>query len=88
MTNPNRTYTINFNVVLDEETDRQLIALAKTLSVSKAHVCRSSIVARYNMHFRRAPKCADLQDCRCPHAFVYAPSPGPPETQNDPTPLG
>ncbi len=86
MTTPNRTYSINFNVVLDDETNRQLQALATDLSVSKAHVCRSSISTRYNMHFRRSPHCADLQDCRCPHAFVYPPSPGPPEAPNDTSP--
>lgn len=74
MPNPDRTYKINFNLVLDEETDDQLIRLARELSVSKAHICRAAIANWYGMKFQRTPTCADLQECRCPHAHIYPPT--------------
>jgi len=78
MPNPNKTYTINFNLVLDDHTDAMLIRLAADLEVSKAHVCRSAIQNWHTMAYRRTPLCADQQKCRCPHAHIYAPVTLPP----------
>ncbi len=71
MANPNRTKTINFNVLLDPDTDGMLMRLSVTTNLSKAHVVRSLIRRNFQMHFQRRPVCADGQDCRCPHAHIY-----------------
>ncbi len=84
MPNPNKTYTINFNVQLDDETDRMLIAIATDLQHSKAQVCRAAIRRTWRMKFARQPSCADGQDCRCPHAHIYAPTQPPPKNPNAP----
>lgn len=74
MPNPNRKYTINFNLVLDKETDAFLIRIAGEQCTSKAHVLRSLIRDRHTMQYRREPLCATGRACLCPHAHLYPPS--------------
>ncbi len=71
MAHPNKTMSINFNVLLDPDTDGQLMRLAEATKLSKAHVVRSLIRRHFQMFFQRRPVCADGQDCRCPHAHIY-----------------
>ncbi len=75
MANPNKTMSINFNVLLDPDTDGQLMRLADATKLSKAHVIRSLIRRHFQMYFQRRPVCADGQDCRCPHAHIYPQDP-------------
>ena len=81
MANEGRKHEINFNVLLDKELDKMLVAIAGELNTSKAHVCREAIRRWNEMLFHRTPRCADGQACRCPHAHIYAPSqpPGDPD---------
>ena len=74
MPNLNRTKNINFNCLLDEETDGMLIRLAAEKKRPKAFIVREAIQNWAKMSHRRTPTCADGQDCRCPHAHIYAPS--------------
>ncbi len=68
--------TINFNVLLDKDTDDHLCRMAKIAHLSKANIIRALIRARAQMQFARDPQCADGQSCRCPHAHIYSPQPG------------
>ncbi len=74
MPNPNRVFTITYNLMLDERTDAQLIALAKRHDMTKAQVCRQGIRNWAIMDELRSARCADGRKCLCPHAHIYAPS--------------
>ena len=80
MPNPDRKKSINFNVLLDPDTDGQLMRLAEQTSLSKAHVVRALIRRHFQMAFQRRPVCADGQACRCPHAHIYPQDPPPAAT--------
>lgn len=71
MPNPDKKKSINFNVLLDPDTDGQLMRLAEHTKLSKAHVVRALIARQFQMSLQRRPVCADGQDCRCPHAHIY-----------------
>lgn len=74
MPNATSRYNIKFNLLLDNDDDGKLIALAQADDTSKARLCRGLIRSAYTMKFEKQPICADGQTCRCPHAHVYAPS--------------
>ncbi len=74
MPNPNRMLNINFNVLLSDQIDRQLIDLAAKHHLTKAQVIRQAIHNWATMESLRTPICADGQTCRCPHAHIYPPS--------------
>lgn len=74
MPNNNRRYKINFNLVLDNETDTALIRIAADQGTSKAHVLRSLIRDRHTMKYAREPLCSTGEPCRCPHTHIYPPS--------------
>lgn len=84
MPNPNRKYTINFNLVLDAATDSKLCTIASDSDVSKAHVVRALLADAFSMRYQRKPMCADGQLCRCPHAHIYAPTDLPSDPPGDP----
>lgn len=89
MANPNKKLHINFNVLLDDDTDNQLIAIAKETRRKKADVVREAIRWWFAMKFQRKPICADGQDCRCPHAHIYPPAdPTPDARPSDGAPQG
>ncbi|KKM91771.1 hypothetical protein LCGC14_1225150 [marine sediment metagenome] len=74
MPNPNRVFTITYNLMLDERTDAQLIALANRHDMTKAQVCRQGIRNWAIMDELRSPTCSNGQKCLCPHAHIWAPS--------------
>lgn len=86
MPNPRRKLRINFNILLTEELDACLIQLAQLKGISKAHVVRQAIRNWHTMTNLRTPICADGQECRCPHAHIFAPSQPPPITESSPDP--
>ena len=83
MPNPNRRYSINFNLVLDDSTDAMLCKIAADTHLSKAHVVRSCLTDAYAMRYQRKPMCADGQLCRCPHAHIYTPADLPSDPPGD-----
>lgn len=87
MSNSHRSLHINFNVLLTDDLNDTLAALAADNKISKAHVVRHSIQRWSDMTYLRTPTCADGQICRCPHAHIYPPS-QPPATEGPPPPPG
>ena len=85
MPNPNRKLRINFNILLTDELDAVLVALAKKKGISKAHIVRQAIHNWHVMDSLRTPLCADGQQCRCPHAHIYPPSQPPPTKPAEPS---
>ena len=83
MPNPNRVFTITYNLMLDERTDHQLVALAKRHEMTKAQVCRQGIRNWAIMDELRSARCANGQKCLCPHAHIYTPSDPPPRSDPD-----
>ena len=75
MTNPNRSLSVNFNMLLTPELDARLIDLATTHGISKAHIIRQAITNWASMETDQTPLCADGQKCRCPHAHIYTTRP-------------
>ena len=83
MPNPNRRYSINFNLVLDAETDSKLCTMASDSAIPKAQIVRACLVDSFAMRYQRKPMCADGQKCRCPHAHIYAPADLPIDSSGD-----
>lgn len=84
MPNPDRRYSINFNLVLDSETDAKLCTMASDSQIPKAQIVRALLVDSFAMRYQRKPMCADGQLCRCPHAHIYPPATLPLDAPGDP----
>ena len=76
MTNSNPTYSIDFNVKLDKETDDHLEKLKTALNIPKSQIVRQAINDHFLMRFGRQPTCAHGESCRMPQAFSF-PAPIP-----------
>lgn len=84
MTASNPTYHIDFNVLLDKETDDHLEQLKASLSLPKSHIVRQAINNHHRMRFGRTPTCAHGEACRMPQAFVWPTAPQAPTPAEDP----
>lgn len=65
------TYARAFQVLLDEETDRQLEALTNGGLIAKSIIVRQLIQSRYAMAIAKKPTCANGNACHCPHTHTH-----------------
>lgn len=86
MTKSNPKYHIDFNLLLDDETDAQLEKIKADRGIPKSQIVRECIRNHHRMRFARTPTCAHGEACRMPQAFVWPTAPQVPGPSEDPEP--
>lgn len=66
---------IKFTILLDEATNKQLLALKHAEHMSKGAFIRALINRCATMTYSMQPTCADGQRCMCPQMHAYTPAP-------------